>query len=136
MVTSWSQRAGHLLVGGDSKIIRLWDARVESLICEFPTQAGSNVTSISTSEDGDVFVSGFGDGVVRVFDKRLGLTTGSGEKGLVKVMRQHQTWVQSVWMRRDGELITGRSVISLNDLWRSRVLKFNFPQHERRGQDI
>jgi regulator-associated protein of mTOR len=29
VLTSWEQSTGHLLVGGDMKVIRLWDATVE-----------------------------------------------------------------------------------------------------------
>jgi regulatory associated protein of mTOR len=91
------------------RTIRLWDARTELLAGSFPTQAGSNLTSLSADESsgGDIFVAGFGDGVIRVFDKRVGLAE-TEETGLIKVMRQHNTWLQSVWLRNDGELITGR----------------------------
>lgn len=105
-MTSWEQRTGHLLVGGDSRFIRAWDARIECPIYDFPTQAGSNCTSI-TSDDfgGHVFVAGFGDGVIRIFDKRLG-----DERAIVRVIRQHHTWIKNVTMQKGegAELVTGR----------------------------
>jgi regulator-associated protein of mTOR len=89
------------------RMIRLWDARTELPIAHYPTQAGSNLTSLASdnSSTGNVFVAGFGDGVVRLFDKRIGP---NGETGLFKVMRQHNTWIHSVWLRSELELITGR----------------------------
>lgn len=92
VVTSWEQRTGHLLVAGDSKYIRVWDAGIESLLLDFPTQAGSNVTAIASDQmGGDMFAAGFGDGVVRLFDKRMG-----EDRGVVKVLRQHHQWIKSV----------------------------------------
>lgn len=29
VLTAWEQQKGHLLVGGDMKVVRLWDAHVE-----------------------------------------------------------------------------------------------------------
>ncbi len=88
------------------RVIKLWDANRECLLRDFFTQAGSNVTSMAAGDSGggdEMFVAGFGDGVVRVFDKR-------SPDGLVQVMRQHQTWISNVFLRFDGgrELVTGR----------------------------
>lgn len=106
VVTSWEQRTGHLLVAGDSKFVRIWDAGIESLLLDFPTQAGSPVTAIASDQlGGDMFAAGFGDGVVRLFDKRMG-----EEKGVVKVLRQHHTWIKTVGvLQGDGrDLISAR----------------------------
>ncbi len=105
VVTAWEQTSGHLLVGGDSKYIRCWDADREALIEDFTTQAGSNVTALaSDTESGQVFVAGFGDGVVRMFDKRMG-----PDQAVVRVLRQHHTWIQSLHLQVGGErdLVTG-----------------------------
>lgn len=53
---------------------------------------------------GNVFVAGFGDGAVRVFDQRLKPTT-----AMVKVWREHKQWITNVHMQRGGlrELISG-----------------------------
>jgi regulator-associated protein of mTOR len=106
VVTSWEQRTGHLLVAGDSKFVRIWDAGIESLLLDFPTQAGSPVTAIASDQiGGDMFAAGFGDGVVRLFDKRMG-----EEKGVVKVLRQHHTWIKTVGvLQGDGrDLVSAR----------------------------
>ena len=53
---------------------------------------------------GDIFVAGFGDGAVRVFDQRLKPTT-----SMVKVWREHQQGITNVHMQRGGlrELVSG-----------------------------
>jgi regulator-associated protein of mTOR len=106
VVSSWERRTGQLLVGGDSKFIRIWDADDESLLADFPTQAGSNVTALASDQfGGDMFVAGFGDGVVRLFDKRM-----AEANGVVKVLRQHHTWIKTVGVvQGDGrDLISAR----------------------------
>jgi WD40 repeat protein len=128
-VTSWEQRTGHLLVGGDSRFIRAWDARIECPVYDFPTQAGSNCTAITSDHiGGNVFVAGFGDGVIRIFDKRLG-----DERAIVRVIRQHHTWIKNVTMQKgDGqELVTGRWVYGV-----VLVTLLIFLQYKRRHQDL
>ena len=76
---------------------------------DIATQAGSNLTAIASDEpNGNVFVAGFGDGVVRLFDKRMD----DASNVVMRVWRQHHTWIQSVHLQRGGqrELITGRWV--------------------------
>lgn len=53
---------------------------------------------------GNIFVAGFGDGAVRVFDQRLKPTT-----AMVKVWRDHKQWITNVHMQRGGlrELVSG-----------------------------
>ena len=53
---------------------------------------------------GNIFVAGFGDGAVRVFDQRLKPTT-----SMVKVWREHKQWITNVHMQRGGlrELVSG-----------------------------
>lgn len=52
---------------------------------------------------GNIFVAGFGDGAVRVFDQRLKPTT-----AMVRVWREHKQWITNVHMQRGGvrELIS------------------------------
>lgn len=106
VLTAWEQQKGHLLVGGDMRVVRLWDATVERHIRDIATQAGANLTAISADEpDGNVFVAGFGDGVVRLFDKRME----DGSNVVLRTWRKHHTWIQSVHLQRGGhrELVTG-----------------------------
>lgn len=74
-----------------------------------PTQAGANLTAIASDEpDGNVYITGFGDGVVRLFDKR----SHAAEQAIIHIWRKHHTWIQSVHIQRAGlkEIITGRWV--------------------------
>ncbi|WWC70649.1 uncharacterized protein I206_104600 [Kwoniella pini CBS 10737] len=106
VLTAWEQQKGHLLVGGDMKVVRLWDATVERHLRDIATQAGANLTAISSDEpEGNVFVAGFGDGVVRLFDKRA---EDAGEV-VLRTWRQHKIWIQSVHLQRGSmrELVTG-----------------------------
>ncbi|ORX40214.1 raptor N-terminal caspase like domain-domain-containing protein [Kockovaella imperatae] len=106
VLTAWQQHHGHLLVGGDMKVVRLWDATVERHLRDMPTQAGSNLTAIASDEpDGNVYVTGFGDGVVRLFDKRME----RADQVVIHTWRKHHTWIQSVHVQRGGlkELVTG-----------------------------
>ena len=106
VLTAWEQQKGHLLVGGDMRVVRLWDATVERHVRDIATQAGSNLTAIAADEpDGNVFVAGFGDGVVRLFDKRLD----DASNVVLRTWRKHHTWIQSVHLQRGGqrELVTG-----------------------------
>lgn len=107
VLTAWGQQKGHLLVGGDMRVVRLWDATVERHLRDISTQAGSNLTAICTDEpDGNVFLAGFGDGVVRLFDKRVH----DAGQVVLRTWRKHHIWIQSVSLQRGGqrELVTGR----------------------------
>ena len=78
---------------------------------DIATQAGSNLTALASDEpEGNVFVAGFGDGVVRLFDKRVA----DAASVVVRTWRKHHTWIQSVHLQRGGhrELISGRCVAS------------------------
>ncbi|KAL7423216.1 Target of rapamycin complex 1 subunit kog1 [Cryptotrichosporon argae] len=105
VLMAWEQQKGHLLVGGDMRVVRLWDATMERHIRDISTQAGSNLTALASDEpDGNVFVAGFGDGVVRLFDKRLH----DAANVVLRTWRKHHTWIQSVHLQRGGqrELVT------------------------------
>lgn len=106
VLTAWEQQKGHLLVGGDMRVVRIWDATYERHLRDISTQAGANLTAIAADEpDGNVFVAGFGDGVVRLFDKRLE----DASQVVLRTWRKHHTWIQSVHLQRGGqrELVTG-----------------------------
>ncbi len=93
------------------KVVRLWDATVERHVRDIATQAGANLTAIASDEpEGNVFVGGFGDGVVRLFDKRIE----DAGNVVLRTWRKHHTWIQSVHLQRGSqrELVTGRLVLS------------------------
>ncbi|GJJ76881.1 regulatory associated protein of mTOR [Entomortierella parvispora] len=113
-ITDWQQGRGALLVGGDSKIIRVWDAAREFCISDIPTRSGAPVTSITSDQvSGNVFVAGFGDGAVRVYDRRQ-----PQHQALTMVWKKHKSWIQNVRMQRGGfrELVSG-SVDGIIKVW-------------------
>ena len=105
MVFDWQQVTGRVLVAGDVRVIRMWYAAHETCVMDIPARSGSCVTSLTSDQmTGNIFVAGFGDGAVRVFDQRLKPTT-----SMVKVWREHKQWITNVHMQRGGlrELISG-----------------------------
>lgn len=76
-----------------------------SQIQDISARSGSCITSLTSDQvAGNIFVAGFGDGAVRVFDQRLKPTT-----AMVKVWREHKQWITNVHMQRGGvrELVSG-----------------------------
>ncbi|CCE65564.1 hypothetical protein TPHA_0L02130 [Tetrapisispora phaffii CBS 4417] len=72
LLTEWQQSKGSLLVTGDVKVIRVWDAHSESIEVDIPVKTSSLVTSITSDQlAGDTVVCGFSDGSIRVYDRRL-----------------------------------------------------------------
>ena len=125
LVLDWQQGQGKALVAGDVKVIRVWNAatevctnvsidffdrsiflqNIDNRIQDIPARSGSCITSLTSDQvAGNIFVAGFGDGAVRVFDQRLKPTT-----SMVKVWREHKQWITNVHMQRGGlrELISG-----------------------------
>ncbi|KAF9107970.1 hypothetical protein BGX27_008521 [Mortierella sp. AM989] len=104
-IADWQQGRGVLLVGGDARVIRVWDAARELCTSDIPTRSGAPVTSITSDQvSGDIFVVGFGDGAVRVYDRRQ-----PQHDAMVMTWKKHKSWIQNVRMQRGGlrELISG-----------------------------
>ncbi|KAF9364695.1 hypothetical protein BGX34_000716 [Mortierella sp. NVP85] len=113
-ITDWQQGRGSLLVGGDARLIRVWDAARELCISDIPTRSGAPVTSITSDQvSGNIFVVGFGDGAVRAYDRRQ-----PQHEGMVMAWKKHKSWVQNVRMQRGGfrELVSG-SVDGIIKIW-------------------
>ncbi|WEW60552.1 Target of rapamycin complex 1 subunit kog1 [Emydomyces testavorans] len=105
LVLDWQQGQGKALVAGDVKVIRVWNAATEVCINDISARSGSCITSLTSDQvAGNIFIAGFGDGAVRVFDQRLKPTT-----AMVRVWREHKQWITNVHMQRGGvrELISG-----------------------------
>ncbi|KAG0224848.1 hypothetical protein BGW42_004831 [Actinomortierella wolfii] len=104
-IFDWQQGRGSLLVGGDARVIRVWDAAREYCVSDIPTRSGSPVTSITSDQvAGNIFVVGFGDGAVRVYDRRM-----PQHSALTMTWKKHKSWIQNVRMQRGGfrELVSG-----------------------------
>ena len=101
-------------------------------VVDIPARSSSCVTSLTSDQvAGNVFIAGFGDGVIRVFDQRE-----DPRKAMVKAWREHRQWITNIHMQRGGvrELISAsrngevklwdlrhdKSVISLNVTGSSR----------------
>ncbi|KAL1848459.1 Target of rapamycin complex 1 subunit kog1 [Paecilomyces lecythidis] len=105
LVFDWQQGQGKALVAGDVKVIRVWNAATEVCTNDIPARSGSCITSLTSDQvAGNIFIAGFGDGAIRVFDQRLKPTT-----SMVKVWREHKQWITNVHMQRGGvrELVSG-----------------------------
>lgn len=105
LIFEWLQGRGETLVAGDAKVIRVWSAERELCNRDIPARSGSCVTSLTADQvEGHVFVAGFGDGAVRVYDQRE-----KNQTSLVQQWKEHTQWVTNVQMQRGGqrELVSG-----------------------------
>ncbi|KAL6889264.1 raptor N-terminal caspase like domain-containing protein [Trichoderma longibrachiatum] len=101
MVFDWQQATGRVLVAGDVRVIRVWFAGHETCIMDIPARSGSCVTSLTSDQmTGNIFVAGFGDGAVRVFDTRLKPQESMVRKWKDETDRQ---WIKTVHMQRGGK---------------------------------
>ena len=105
MVTDWQQSQGRLLVAGDVKVIKVWNAAREICTMEIPARSSSPLTSLTSDQvAGNILVGGYGDGALRVFDLRL-----KPQLAMTRCWRHHKQWITSVHMQRGGlrELVSG-----------------------------
>ncbi|KAJ7715065.1 hypothetical protein B0H16DRAFT_1806526 [Mycena metata] len=89
VVMDWKQTAGILVVGGDSRIIKVWDAQTET-----PTLVSwlVPVTAIlCDAEPSQIFAASFANGEVKIFDRRL-----PEDNSVVRKYVEHESWVQNV----------------------------------------
>lgn len=122
LVFDWQQGQGKALVAGDVKVIKVWNAATELCVGDIPARSSSCVTSLTSDQvAGQIFIAGFGDGVVRVFDQRLNPRT-----AMVKIWREHRQWVTNLHMQRGGvrELVSAsrNGEVKLWDLRNDRAV--------------
>ncbi|KAL5906356.1 Target of rapamycin complex 1 subunit kog1 [Pyricularia oryzae] len=101
MVFDWQQVNGTTLVAGDVRVIRVWSAGQEACVTDIPARSGSCVTSLTSDQmTGNVFVAGFGDGAVRVFDIRL-----RPQDSMIRKWKDEtdRVWIKTVAMQRGGQ---------------------------------
>ncbi|KAF7307461.1 Mip1 [Mycena indigotica] len=93
VVMDWKQSTGLLLVGGDSRIVKVWDAQTETPILDLETNSESPVTGLvsDAGASSQTFVASFGNGEVKLFDRRL-----EEENAVVAHFLGHESWVQNV----------------------------------------
>lgn len=101
MVFDWQQVTGRVLVAGDVRVIRVWYAAHETCVMDIPARSGSCVTSLTSDQmTGSIFIAGFGDGAVRVFDTRM-----KPQESMVRKWKEDsdRQWIKSVHMQRGGQ---------------------------------
>lgn len=100
MVFDWQQVNGQVLVAGDERVIRIWNAGHEMCTHEIPARSGSCVTALTSDQmTGNIFVAGFGDGAIRVFDTRV-----RPQESMVRKWKdESRQWVRTVHMQRGGQ---------------------------------
>jgi len=102
VVLDWKQSGGTLLVGGDSRVIKVWDAHTEIQGLDLDTNSESPVTAIASDYgSSQTFVASFADGVVKVFDRRL-----EEEDSIVRTYSEHTSWVQNVRWHPSGGILS------------------------------
>ncbi|KAG9012700.1 hypothetical protein FRB90_006515 [Tulasnella sp. 427] len=145
MVSDWLQPYGLLVVGGDSRTIKIWDAHKETIATiasDIPTDTSSCVTAISADLDGaTTIVAAFGDGTLGVYDRRSARV-----QIKMRLYEKHSSWIQNVhWQRGNQREILSGSVDGKVVLWDIRsnagdVVHWNiegglanFALHDRAG---
>lgn len=118
LLTEWQQIRGSLLATGDVKIIRIWDAHTETIEVDIPAKTSSLVTSITSDQlAGNIFVAGFAEGSIRVYDRRM-----DPRDSMLRLWRsgsgRQRTCINNVHMQRGGyrELVSG-ATNGLVELW-------------------
>ncbi|CAK4081189.1 unnamed protein product [Aphanomyces euteiches] len=101
LITSWLQRAGLLIAGGNSNVLRGWQLDQEMMTLSLPTQTDACVTSLDNDESIGCMAAGFGDGSIRIFDVR-------GDRPTT-LLREHSSWVVGTHLAKFGkyELMSG-----------------------------
>lgn len=145
LISEWQQSRGSLLVSGDVKIIRVWDAPRELCVLDIPARSSSSITTLTSDQvAGNIFVAGFDDGSLRVYDRRL-----DARESMVKVWQNGRGGakkigngsIRNVHMQRGGfrELVSGSSDGYVN-LWDIRnlepVLTFTSAERNIRCIDV
>lgn len=85
---------------------------------DIPARSGSCITSLTSEQvAGNIFVAGFGDGAVRIYDRRL-----APRDSMVKVWKEHKAWIVKAHMQRGGmrELVSGSATGEVK-LWDIRM---------------
>ena len=124
LVFDWQQGQGRILVAGDDRVIRVWQAGHELCITDIPARSGSCITSLTSDQvEGHVFVAGYGNGSVRAFDQRCSARD-SMIMDWVDRREDHKSWIVGLHLQRGGmrELVSAESNGGIR-LWDIRMRK-------------
>ncbi|WVQ80742.1 hypothetical protein IAT38_002847 [Cryptococcus sp. DSM 104549] len=76
LVTTWYRGTGRLCVGGASGVVNVWDCPAERCVQVLDTEASVPLTTIITEPvTGNIIISGFVDGMMKLFDLRQSQST-------------------------------------------------------------
>ncbi len=98
LITGWHQKSHTLIVGGEAKFIKLYDVEKELRIGEIPTTSNFVVSHISVAPSSGIFAVGFGDGIVKMYDRRI-----VPRDSLLMSYREHSHPLLTLCMRHDNE---------------------------------
>jgi len=99
LVFEWQQSRGQVLVAGDVRSIRVWNAGTEICTADINARSGAPITSLTSDQvEGWLFIAGFGDGALRIYDQRA-----KPQSALVKIWKEHKSWVTNVHLQRGGQ---------------------------------
>ncbi|KAG8726719.1 hypothetical protein FRC11_014646, partial [Ceratobasidium sp. 423] len=114
LVSDWQQESGLLLVGGDSRVVRVWDGFQELCLAEIFTQMDTCVTSVAFDPDGpNAFLASSADGRLCLYDRRIG-----GNASMVRNWHRHQSWIESLhWQKGGNKAIMTASLDGEVRLW-------------------
>ena len=132
LVLDYQQFGGKLTAGGNSKFIRSWDIESEKCVNTFESKSDACLTTLTTAWDysfdsgysglgPDIIVCGYGNGSLRVFDRRstrgdvLYLSDGLSRGGLSRRRKyseydEHTSWIVDVSFTTYGgrhEVVSG-----------------------------
>ena len=96
----WSQHLSHLVAGGDSRLVRVWDCQAEQRIADLNTGLDSCVTCIETAGPRNFVTVTFGDGHIKMFDYRA-------RSSSVMTFREHKQLVLSIVQTDQHRLVSG-----------------------------
>lgn len=133
LVFDWQQGQGRILVAGDDRVIRVWQAGHELCIADIPARSGSCITALTSDQvEGHVFVAGFGNGTVRAYDQRVAPRE-SCFRAWDSRKTGHKSWVVGVHLQRGGlrELVSAESNggVRLWDLRQAASPVASLPSH-------
>ncbi|GMG19780.1 unnamed protein product [Ambrosiozyma monospora] len=122
VITDWQQTTGSLLVTGDIKSIRVWNASFEKCVSDISVRSPYQITCLTSDQvSGNIIVGGFQDGTIRVYDKRI-----NGSDRVTRVWKPQElsdrAAINNVHMQRGGlrELLSASSN-GLVQLWDIRM---------------
>jgi regulatory associated protein of mTOR len=100
-ITQWHQRTNTAFAGGVTKFIRLWNAEKEMKEVDYPAGSDHPISLISCPvNEVNLFVTGYGDGCVRLFDRRL-----APSEAKVMSYHEHGDSLIELCMKNDGHTI-------------------------------